>query len=255
MTLRNWYVKRALRIIVKTFRRDFQFLDAGCGMGDYFIYIAKRNRNAIARGIDFYEENIALGKCVAESMNLHNVSFQKSDITQMKEDRKYDIILCNSTLQFIQNDEDALSNLFNSLEDNGILILYIPITYKRYLPWSDEWEKKYLSDYYYKYHDEFLMHRYSSSEIMQKVVNSGLKIKVNQYTYGPCGAIAFEIYSMMLIVIKRFPILFSVFILIIFCCTIIPFQLVLMMVDYWTIKTDGNGLLIIAEKKSQDNAY
>ncbi len=248
LTLRNWYVRRALRKIEKSQSVGFSFLDAGCGMGEFALGVAKRHSHARVEGIDFTASNEPLANLIAKSMNLTNIKFYQGDLTGLRADRQYDLILCNSSLQFIKEDSLALHNLYTALKRTGVLLLYVPVTYRRYLPWSETLERKYLSDFYYKYHDDFLMHRYTSDEVLRKIQQEGFNIRSTEYAYGVCGAIAFELYSLILVGVKRFPIIWTILLVIIFACIVFPIQLLLMLIDFIIPKSIGNGVLIAAVK-------
>jgi 2-polyprenyl-3-methyl-5-hydroxy-6-metoxy-1,4-benzoquinol methylase len=248
LTLRNWYVNRSLKKLEKELQGGFSFLDAGCGMGDFSIGIAKRNNKFQVTGIDFTDSNISIAEGAANSLHLTNVEFKQGDLTVWTSEMQYDLVLCNSTLQFIKNDILALSNIHKSLRPNGILLLYIPIAYKRYFPWTESILQNHLSDFFYKYHDDFLMHRYSDTEIIKKVEGQNYKVKSIEYAYGKYGAIAFELYSLLLATINKMPLLFSIVISILYMASILPIQIILMLIDICQTKEEGNGILILAEK-------
>jgi ubiquinone/menaquinone biosynthesis C-methylase UbiE len=249
LTLRNWYVHRVLRKLEKRQLEGFSFLDAGCGMGEFAIGMAKRNPNSKVSGIDFVASNESISSHVARSMHLTNIKFLNGDLTKLNVTDKYDLILCNSTLQFIKEDENALNNIKTVMKKTGVLILYVPIIYRRYLPWSEHLENKYLSDFFYKYHDDFLMHKYQAEEMLQKLHRIGFTIKHKEYAYGIFGAIGFELYSLILAAVMRFHFLISIPCILIYFCTLFPVQIIMMLADYIIPKSSGNGLLIVAEKK------
>jgi 2-polyprenyl-3-methyl-5-hydroxy-6-metoxy-1,4-benzoquinol methylase len=248
LTLRNWFVRRALRALEKEQPANFSFLDAGCGMGEFALGAAQRHAEAHVVGIDYTVSNIPLAKSVAREMNLKNIEFAIGDLATLRTENRYDLILCNSTLQFIKKDEAALDNLHAMLKSKGVMLLYVPVRYHRYLKYSETNERKYLSDFFYKYHDDFLMHRYSEDEITKKILNAGFKIRSSQYAYGVYGAIAFELYSFLLAVVKKSPVVLSLPVIFVYAFLVFPIQFVLMIADFVTKKSIGNGLLIIADK-------
>jgi hypothetical protein len=136
------------------------------------------------------------------------------------------------------------------LKSRGVFLLYVPVRYYRYIKYSEITEQKYLSDFFYKYHDDFLMHRYSENEIVKKIHNAGFTIRNSQYAYGVYGAIAFELYSFLLALVKKLPIPVSIPVILMYVVIVFPVKLVLMLTDYASQKSIGNGLLIIADKNS-----
>ncbi len=248
LTLRNWYVSRQLFKNLCKLSKGFTFLDAGSGMGEFSFCVAKRYPDSSVMGIDYLEKNEFLSRRMAEALSLRNVEFRKGDLTDLKMTGAFDLILCNSVLQFIKEDDLGLSKLYSSMKENGSLILYVPITYRRYLPWTEYLEKKFLSDFYYGYHKDFLMHKYAEREIIDKLRIAGYLIKSKEYTYGVSGAISFEIYSLVLTGIKVFPGVLSFFLMFIYIFCLMPVQILLMLADYLTPKSSGNGMLVVAVK-------
>jgi 2-polyprenyl-3-methyl-5-hydroxy-6-metoxy-1,4-benzoquinol methylase len=248
LTLRNWYVRRALRALEKEKLSKFSFLDAGCGMGEFALGVAHRHVETHVVGIDYTASNIPLATSVAREMNLKNIEFAIGDLATLRTENRYDLILCNSTLQFIKKDVAALDNLYAMLKSKGVFLLYVPVRYYRYFKFSEITEQKYLSDFYYKYHDDFLMHRYTTDEIRKIIVNAGFTIRSSEYAYGVSGAIAFELFSFLLVLLKKLPVLVSLPIILVYGVSVFPIQLMLMMADFLSQKSIGNGLLIIADK-------
>lgn len=246
--LRNWYVWSALRKIRKKGNNDFNFLDAGCGMGDFTLMFARHNPNAKVIGIDYNNESITLANRTANWMKLKNIEFKLGDLTSIDLSEQFDLVLCNSTLQFVKNDELALSNLFNIVKKSGEMILYVPINYHRYLPFMNKLEDRHLNDFYYKYHEDFLMHKYSDVEVKDKLQKAGFILKEIKYTYGFFGAIAFEMFSLLLVGIKKLPIILSIFSIIVYSITLFPLQLIFMLIDFLGFRKNGNGMLLIAGK-------
>jgi 2-polyprenyl-3-methyl-5-hydroxy-6-metoxy-1,4-benzoquinol methylase len=253
LTLRNWYVKRALQKLERKQSSGFLFLDAGCGMGDYALGVAKRNSHAHVLGIDFTVSNISLAKHIAQSMNLPNIEFSVGDLAALGTDNRYDLILCNSVLQFIKEDTRALRNLHDMLKPTGTLILYVPVRYYRYFKYSEVIERKYLSDFFYKYHNDFLMHRYTEDKVCEKIRQEGFNIRSSEHAYGACGALAFELYSFILVLVKKLPVVVSLPVAVLYAFVVFPIQLLLMIEDYLLPHSIGNGLLIVAEKIHQVN--
>src|SRR5512135_1940156 len=132
LELRNWYVYHGLRRAEKTQGVGSTFLDAGCGAGKFAIGVSKRHRDAQVTGIDINASSILVARRIAESMNLHNVDFQLGDLTNWHSDNRYDLILCNATLQFIKDDLLALRNLRAALKPSGTMLLYVSVTHRRY---------------------------------------------------------------------------------------------------------------------------
>jgi len=245
--LRNWYVRSALRKLEKAQSREFRFLDAGCGMGDFAIGLGRRNSAARILGIDINPDNIELSRRIAKKMGLNNIDFAKDDLTNLNVNEKFDLVLCNSTLQFIENDDIALRNINSAMKKGGKLLLYVPIEFRRYLL-PQYIEDKLLKDFFYRYHNDFLMHKYKADDVKNKLMRAGFEILSIKYTYGLSGALAFELYSLFLASMKMLPIVFFIPIGILYIILVFPVQLLLMVVDFLLPRKTGNGMLVVAVK-------
>ncbi|HLF20190.1 MAG TPA: class I SAM-dependent methyltransferase [Bacteroidota bacterium] len=249
ITLRNWYVLRRLREVCNRTQQGFSVLDAGCGLGDFSIHCARNYVGSRVMGLDFSESAVRLAKRISETMKLDNIVFIKEDLSYFHPKEQFDVILCNAVLQSIQDDERALQNLAEALKRGGELLLYTPVRYKRYIPFFDTLEGKYLDKFFYRYTNGFSHHRYSADDVVRKVLACGMGIERAELAYGLCGGIAFEIYSLFLILFKTLPTWLMFPVVPLYAVLVLPFQFLLMLIDYSMIHTRGNGLLLLARKK------
>lgn len=246
ITLRNWYVRRHLKQLMFSMPEKFSLLDAGCGLGDFAFYCAKARPDSFIVGMDFSSSNIQLATEVALYRKVSNITFVRGDISNLNWPNQFDFILCTAVLQSVAADEDVLRGFARHLKKDGTLLLYVPITYKRYLPWFAQLEERYLSQFFYRYDGAFGYHKYTVNEIRAKIARSGLTIHRQFYSYGFFGAIAFELYSLLLTLLKVVPLPLFIVLAIIYACTLFPIQMVFMALDYVAPKTLGNGMLILA---------
>ena len=61
-------------------------LDAGTGIGHMPIYLAKNHNHAHFFGIDYNKEKIELGKEIADSLKLDNVTFLSGNIENLSKE-------------------------------------------------------------------------------------------------------------------------------------------------------------------------
>ncbi|MBI4428960.1 MAG: class I SAM-dependent methyltransferase [Ignavibacteriales bacterium] len=248
LTLRNWYVRRSLRKILGETSENFSMLDAGCGLGDFALRAALDYPHSSVVGVDFSAANVRLARNLSAKMKLGNITFLEKNLFEYRSTHQFDVILCNAVLQSIQNDDGVLLNLVNGLKKEGCLLLYLPVHYKRYLPFFGSLEDKYLDQSFYRYDGSFSHHRYSPQDVMTKCKASGLRIIRQEFSYGAAGAVSFELYSLLLVVLKKVPSLFLLFLVPLYASLIFPLQLILMIIDFLTKRNDGNGMLIVARR-------
>lgn len=247
-TLRNWYVSRELRSLVAHMPNDFSMLDAGCGMGDFSIQVARMRPDARILGVDFGAESVRLADLLVRDQGLSNVRFESEDLVRLEKPHQFDLILCNAVLQSIQEDGQVLKNFHTALRQGGSLLLYVPVHYKRYLPGFARLEEKYLSGCFYGYANGFSHHHHTSDEIRSKLAFHRFHILKESYAYGFTGALSFEMYSLLLICLKTLPVWITPATVFLYAVLLYPLQLLLMLLDFSTARTKGNGFLVVARK-------
>jgi 2-polyprenyl-3-methyl-5-hydroxy-6-metoxy-1,4-benzoquinol methylase len=97
-------------------------LDVGCGNGVISRSLGSEGYNVY--GIDVSENTIAKAK----QLNTYpNVRFDVLSAEQLvAEGKKYDAIICSEVLEHLNKPGDLLETLYQSLSDNGILIVTVP---------------------------------------------------------------------------------------------------------------------------------
>ena len=112
-------VHRLLKKHINSFNR---ILDAGCGFGR--LIPAYKSLFKSFTLVDYAEHLLEQAK---NSNQLNNCEFLKQSLYELKLTKKVDAIISIRTLHHL-DDIDLLFNKYNEvLEDNGILILDIPI--------------------------------------------------------------------------------------------------------------------------------
>jgi 2-polyprenyl-3-methyl-5-hydroxy-6-metoxy-1,4-benzoquinol methylase len=98
--------------------RDKTILDAGCGVG-YGTYILAR-QGALVHGVDRDGDSITHG---IARYGRRNVTFQRSDLLEMRDTARYERICTFGVLEQAECDRTLLQALCRVLEDDGIIIL------------------------------------------------------------------------------------------------------------------------------------
>lgn len=102
-------------------------LDAGTGIGILLPFLSKISHKV--KAID-YSDIIDYAQAMTEKKQINNISFEKLDLMNLKNNQKYDLIVCLSVLEHI-NDVDTIFEKFTKiLNPRGILIVGYPIEYK-----------------------------------------------------------------------------------------------------------------------------
>jgi SAM-dependent methyltransferase len=240
LLLRTWHVKKALRRVIGLFPHDAFVLDAGSGFGQYTWRMSRMNRQWKIKAIDINKEQIEECDAFFRRAGLSDrVSFITEDLTTLKDIAIYDIILSVDVMEHIEEDVAVFQNFYNSLKNNGILLISTP---------SDKGGSDVHSDKEESFIDEHVRDGYSIEDITKKLSAAGfINIEVS-YTYGKPGNISWRLsmnYPIrMLNTSYLFFILLPFYYLIVF-----PVSIILNIFDLYLTHKTGTGLLVTARKQ------
>ena len=118
-------IKR-LQFIVSTLKKHIRpgatVLDVGCGNGIISRGIGREGFNVF--GIDISDKAIEKARSLT---NMPNVRFEQISAEQLVADgKRYDAVICSEVLEHLNQPEKLLQVLYQSLTDNGILIVTVP---------------------------------------------------------------------------------------------------------------------------------
>jgi len=118
-------IKR-LQFIITTLNENLQkgsrVLDVGCGNGIISRGVGKEGYQV--HGIDISEKAIEKAKALT---TLPNVTFDNISAEQLVADgNKFDAVICSEVLEHLNHPQKLLKVLYDSLRDNGLLIVTVP---------------------------------------------------------------------------------------------------------------------------------
>ena len=102
--------------------KNKMILDAGCGSGNILIPLLEEGYRII--GIDNDAKMLSITKIKAKELNLNAILYEHDLIDEMKISVDV-ILLLFDVLNYFQNPREVLSNVYKSLNRNGLLILDI----------------------------------------------------------------------------------------------------------------------------------
>ena len=238
MFLREWYVKRALRVLLGGKRDPFTMFDAGSGFGQYSYYCAKHFPSATIYAVDVKDEQIADCRSFFLKEKLGNVSFEVEDLTIPKHDGRFDFILSVDVMEHIQEDLQVFRNFYHALKPGGKVLINTPSN----LGGSDAHDESDPS-----FIEEHARNGYSVDDITRKLKSAGFHLEKVTYTYGPIGSAAWRLgikYPMLMLnKSKLYFILLPFYYILTLWLT-----LLLMYADYKFTNKRGTGLLVVAVK-------
>ena len=241
---RNWYVRRVLRGLRQSGFMPDRVVDAGCGLGDHSFQVARMFRAASVTGIDASKSNIDLCTHYAAAIDSQRHSFLHGNLSDLSEATPASLVLCITVLQYIADDRGILQKLRSLLAENGRMILYVPVHFKRYLSWY----KRVSLLPHFNYDSQLgRAHTFTSEEIVEKAQSAGFSLERIEHTYGPVGAVAYELFSIAQYYLAHGSLgqrLISTIGFILY----VPVFLVLMGIDASQKHQSGNGVVLLLKK-------
>lgn len=239
MFLRTWYIKRALREMLKDNKNAFTLFDAGSGFGQYSYFIANNFPAVSIHAIDVKEDYIADCRQFFPAVGITNVDFGVEDLTVPTHTNKFDFILSVDVMEHIADDVQVFKNFFAAMKTGGQLLIHTPSN----LGGSDVHQAGDKS-----FVEEHARDGYSVENIRTKLKNAGFNILYTKYSYGPVGTFAWRLgikYPLLMVNASK---VFFVALPFYYLVTL-WFTLLLMWIDFNSDNKTGTGLLIAAEKK------
>jgi SAM-dependent methyltransferase len=239
LLLRTWHVKKALRRIARQFPGDASVLDAGSGFGQYTWCMSRMNTRWHIKALDINKEQIKDCNMFFRKTGLSGrVTFSTVDLTALSDINSYNIILSVDVMEHIKQDVIVFQNFYNSLQDNGILLISTP---------SDKGGSDVHNDKDESFIDEHVRDGYSIKEITEKLSLAGFRNIEAGYTYGKPGNISWRLS--MKYPIKMLNVSYFFFIILPFYYLIFfPVSIILNIFDLCLNHKTGTGLLVTARK-------
>jgi len=239
LLLRAWHVKKELRKIARLLPDDATILDAGSGFGQYTWRMSRMNSLWKIKAIDINSEHVEDCTRFFEKSGLSDrVSFRTGDLTTPGDYNTYNLILSVDVMEHIEEDLKVFINFYNSLKDNGIILISTP---------SDKGGSDVHNHGEGSFIDEHVRDGYSIKDITEKMSLAGFRNIQASYTYGKPGNISWR-FSM------KYPVrmlnLSYIFFLILpfYYLIFFPFSVLLNFVDLNLTHKTGTGLLVTARK-------
>ena len=220
--IRAWHV---LPQVYANLRPAAHILDAGCGMGFYSLHLARRFPEVRIQAVDVDGENLECLSELVDKLGLKNLSARQCDLGQLDFERQFDCALAIDVLEHIDQDQEAVELIAHSLKPGGVLVVHVPQSDQRhYLPQPGDFHAW-----------DHVREGYSPSELSNIVSQAGLQVISHYNTFGFPGALAADLD-------EYFQHVKPVWML------LMPLILLLARLDTLVTNTQGNGLLVVAQR-------
>lgn len=123
---------RLRRVLPKVQGNFTSILDAGCGIGVFSMQLAKLHPSAHVIGVDLENSLVDKATKIARKAGRNNCEFQVGDVTDLKMDRTFDLIVSVDNLEHVENDVLALKSFRRLLNPEGVLVVHVPGYYRRW---------------------------------------------------------------------------------------------------------------------------
>jgi SAM-dependent methyltransferase len=239
MFLRSWYVRRDLKILRRKFDTgEINIYDAGTGFGQYTYFMSESMKPCKIYSVDVKADWIKDCKDFFERRNITDTSFAVEDLTAIKHQNLFDLILCVDVMEHIEKDKLVFQNFYNALKKDGFLVINSPSVFGG----SDvhkEGEESFIG--------EHARDGYSKEDLEAKLHPFGFRTFESKYTYGFWGDKAWRLGIKYPMMILNFSKLFFLILPFYYLITL-PFTFVMMYFDFISDNKVGTGINFIARK-------
>lgn len=190
LLLRAWHVKKEIRhwavgTPIPITRRQRFILDAGSGFGQYSYFLTGLNPLWFVDAVDVKDEQIADCNEFFARVGRKNVLFEKADLTQFTKPDRFDLILSVDVMEHIADDEAVFRNFFDSLTQDGMLLISTPSDQGGSDVHDHEEGESFI--------DEHVRDGYNIADIQEKLKRAGFTKTEARYSYGTPGKIAWRL--------------------------------------------------------------
>jgi len=239
--LRAWYVKREVRQLFDGLntRPTLYILDAGTGFGQYAYYIAKRYPQARVLAVDVKQDYLDNARRFFDrTPQADQVELALEDLTELKAEGPFDMILSVDVMEHIENDRAVFRNFARVLRQGGFVLINTP---------SDLGGSDVKEDHDSGFIDEHVRDGYNLEALKTKLREAHIKPVRTLYTYGRFGSLAWRLlikFPMQMLSMSRW----LIFLLPIYYLPVLPVGLLLNALDMRFDNQKGSGLIVIGTK-------
>lgn len=238
LLLRTWHIKREIKSWRKLATGAKTILDAGSGFGQYSYYLSSCRQQWNITGIDVKEEQTEDCNAFFSQIKRTGVHFETGDLTVFRKENSFDLILSVDVMEHIQEDRTVFNHFYNSLKQNGVLLISTP---------SDQGGSDAHDHEEGSFIGEHVRNGYSVGDITEKLSGAGFKDILARYSYGKYGQLSWRLsmkYPILMLNASKVLIIFLPF----YYLIVFPFCFLLNTIDVSIIQKSGTGLIVKAIK-------
>jgi len=249
LLLRAWHVKKELKTWAKgslkndsdplSGRQRCWILDAGSGFGQYTFFLSNLIKDACILAIDVKQEQITDCNTFFTRIGKTDVLFENADLTTFTIPDKFDLILSVDVMEHIEEDEKVFRNFFDSLTQEGMVLISTPSDLGGSDVRDHEEENSFI--------EEHVRNGYDIDAIQEKLKRAGFFRTEAHYTYGKPGQLGWKLsMKFPILMLNRSKIFFIL--LPIYYLFAYPLALICNTLDVMLPQPTGTGLIVKAWK-------
>ncbi len=186
--LRTWYISREIKFWGRSRKGTcMHILDAGSGYGQNAFFISNYCPKWSILGVDLKKNEVSGCNHFFQHAGKQNVTFKYKDLTQMRMQESFDLILSVETLTYIEDDDQVLRNYHHSLKAGGTIILWCPVCDK---------SKKVKELYYDSNAPHRVRNGYNPEKLISKLDKLGFVGGEYKKVYGRAGLLSRRLYAL-----------------------------------------------------------
>lgn len=184
LLLKNQIIKREVKRCSRRKQNKVQHvLYPGFGLGQLLSIFARHKQLYNVFAIDKNAKLVSQSAAYFKSKEQHNIFCKTQDILHYHEHEIFDLCVCVNLLNHIEDDQKALSNMFNALKHPGMLLIFNSSQFA-----SDQ--DKAINAVY---HDKTYRNGYSIQALKDKLKQIGFSKVKARYVYGKPGVLSWKL--------------------------------------------------------------
>ncbi len=167
---------------------DARILDAGCGHAYATLWLAQHYPGYQITAVEIEPELVEAARRAASALGLGNVEFVQRDITTLRHEGIYDLVVSMDVLEHVEDDVGMLQRFHRALRPGGQVLLHLPRRHQehwRFFPVFREHTTP-----------EHVRDEYTAAEIRENLYRAGFQVEYLRYGFSPWGELAFELNNL-----------------------------------------------------------
>lgn len=184
LLLKNNIIRREIKLCGRRRKRSQHVLYPGFGMGQLLNLFAGNPSKYTVTAIDKDSKMVTQSSNYFLQEHINNIYCRTTDVLDLKEHDVYDLSLAINLLNYVENDTEALTNMYNALRKPGILIIFNSSNYA-----DDRASKLNIG----LYNDKKYRDGYGMLELKHKLKSIGFSKVKARYVYGTPGILSWKL--------------------------------------------------------------